>query len=236
MGLLKVAVGDGVLTFLWVICASSLGAVTSVIAKAIGVKGIASMFITISLVFVLLFVFGMIADALGGASFNPTGTAAFYAVGLGGDSLVSAAVRLPAQAVGAVFGAFAILELMPREYKYMLGGPSLRVDMHTGAIVEGVLTFTSTIAVLYVILRGPNSVLMKNAMLSTSIVTLVTVGGGYTGPSMNPANAFGWAYVYNRHNTWEHFYVYWIGPFIGAISSGWAFRIVFPPPSKQKSA
>ena len=92
------------------------------------------------------------------------------------------------QAVGAVFGAFAILEFMPREYKHMLGGPSLKVDMHTGAIVEGVLTFTSTIAVLYVILRGPNSVLMKNAMLSTSIVTLVVVGGGYTGPSMNPAN------------------------------------------------
>ncbi|KAI3706503.1 hypothetical protein L6452_24294 [Arctium lappa] len=236
MDLLKAAIGDGVLTFLWVICASSLGAATSVIAQAIGVKGIASIFVTISLVFILLFVFGTIAGALGGASFNPTGTAAFYAVGLGGDSLISAAVRFPAQAVGAVGGAFAILEFMPLEYKHMLGGPSLKVDMHTGAIVEGMLTFTSTIAVLYVILRGPNSLLMKNAMLSTSIVTLVVVGGGYTGPSMNPANAFGWAYVNNRHNTWEQFYVYWIAPFIGAISAGWAFRIVFPPPSKQKSA
>ncbi|XP_024985468.1 aquaporin SIP1-1-like [Cynara cardunculus var. scolymus] len=236
MGLVKAAIGDGVLTFLWVICASSLGAATSVIAKTIGVKGMATILITISLVFILLFIFGMIGDALGGASFNPTGTAAFYAVGLGGDSLISAAVRFPAQAVGAVGGALAILEFMPREYKHMLGGPSLKVDMHTGAIVEGMLTFTSTIAVLYVILRGPNSVLMKNAMLSTSIVTLVVVGGGYTGPSMNPANAFGWAYVNNRHNTWEQFYVYWIAPFMGAISAGWAFRIVFPPPSKQKSA
>ncbi|XP_076896457.1 aquaporin SIP1-2-like [Bidens hawaiensis] len=236
MGLIKVAVGDSVLTFLWVFCASCLGAATSVIAKAIGIQGMASLFITMSLVFILLFVFGFVGAVLGGASFNPTGTAAFYAVGVGGDSLISAAVRFPAQAVGAVGGAFAALELMPSKYKYTLGGPSLKVDMHTGALAESILTFTSTMCVLYIILRGPKSIIMKNWLLSMSMMTLVFFGRGYTGPSMNPANAFGWAYVNNRHNTWEQFYVYWISPFVGAISAAWIFRFVFPPPSKVKSA
>ncbi|KAI3743295.1 hypothetical protein L1987_61001 [Smallanthus sonchifolius] len=83
----------------------------------------------------------------------------------------------------------------------MLGGPSLKVDLHTGAIAEGVLTFVISFLVLYNILKGPRSPLMKNLMLSMSIVTMVVVGSDYTGPSMNPANAFGWAYVNNRHNT-----------------------------------
>ncbi|MFS8004865.1 putative major intrinsic protein [Helianthus anomalus] len=236
MGLVKAAVGDGVLTFLWVVCASCLGVATSAIAKAIGIQGMASLFITMSLVFILLFIFGVIATALGGASFNPTGTAAFYAVGASGDSLISAAVRFPAQAVGAVGGAFAVLEIMPSKYKHMLGGPSLKVDMHTGAMAETILSFTSTMCVLYIILRGPKSMIMKNGLLSMSMMTLVFFGRGYTGPSMNPANAFGWAYVNNRHNTWEQLYVYWISPFVGAISASWIFRFLFPPPPKVKSA
>ncbi|XP_071701360.1 aquaporin SIP1-1-like [Rutidosis leptorrhynchoides] len=236
MGIIKAAIGDGVLTFLWVFCAGSLGASTSAIAKATGIQGPASVLITLSLVFILLFVFGIMSGALGGASFNPTGTAAFYAIGLGGDSLISVAVRFPAQAVGAIGGALAIIELMPKQYKHMLKGPSLKVDMHTGALAESLLTFTSTMCVLYVILKGPKSAVMKNGLLSMSIVTLVIFGRGYTGPSMNPANAFGWAYVNNRHNTSEHFYVYWISPFVGAILAAWTFRLLFPPHPKQKSA
>ncbi|CAI9289834.1 aquaporin SIP1-1 [Lactuca sativa] len=236
MGLVKVAVGDGVLTFMWVFCASCLSAGTSIIAKAIGVQGIAKLLITISLVFILLFIFGIIGTALGGASFNPTGTAAFYAVGHGGDTLISAAVRFPAQAVGGVGGALAIVRCMPLEYKHMLGGPYLKVDIHTGAIVEGMLTFMSSILVLYIILRGPKSWLLKNWLLSASIVILAAFGRSYTGPSLNPANAFGWAYVNNHYNTRKHFIVYWVSPFIGAISAGWIFRYIFPPPSKQKVA
>lgn len=52
--------------------------------------------------------------------------------------------------------------------------------------------------------------------------------------------AFGWAYLNNRHDTWEQLYVYWISPFVGAILAAWLFRIIFPPPppapAKQKKA
>ncbi|KAJ9558910.1 hypothetical protein OSB04_013524 [Centaurea solstitialis] len=139
-------------------------------------------------------------------------------------------------ALGAVGGALAIVELMPPKYKHMLGGPSLKVDLHTGAIAEGLLTFVMNFLVLYIILKGPKNPLMKNWMLSVSIVTMIIFGSGYTGPSMNPANSFGWAYVNNRHNTWEHFYVYWISPFVGAILAAWVFRFFFPPAPKQKKA
>jgi aquaporin SIP len=48
--------------------------------------------------------------------------------------------------------------------------------------------------------------------------------------------AFGWAYVNDRHNTWEQLYVYWIGPFIGAILAAWTFKAVFLPPSPKPKA
>lgn len=97
MGAIKAAIGDGVLTFMWVFCASMLGGFTSLISAAVGIQGVASLLITTVLLFILLFTFGFIGDALGGASFNPTATAAFYAAGVGGESLFSASLRFPAQ-------------------------------------------------------------------------------------------------------------------------------------------
>ncbi|KAK1276307.1 Aquaporin SIP1-2 [Acorus gramineus] len=239
-GAVKSAVGDGVITFMWVFMVSSLGAVTSEIVSVLGLRGAASwppLLIITSLIAALLFVFNPIANALGGASFNPTGTASFYAAGLSSDDLLSMALRFPAQALGAVGGALAIMEMMPVKYKHTLAGPSLKVDLHTGALAEGVLTFLISLAVLLIIVRGPKSPLIKTWMLAITTVALVITGSGYTGPAMNPANAFGWAYVNNRHNTWEQFYVYWICPFIGAILAALVFRILFQPPVvKQKKA
>ncbi|KAK1386471.1 Aquaporin SIP [Heracleum sosnowskyi] len=236
MGAIKAAICDGVLTFMWVFCVSTVGPLTYIIASALSIKGIFSLVITTFLVFLLLFIFGFIAEILGGATFNPTATAAFYAAGVRGVSLFSAALRFPAQAAGAVGGALTIKEVMPLQYKHMLKGPFLKVDIHTGAIAETLLTFTITFAVLYIVLRGPRSPIVKTWLLAMSTVTLIVFGASYTGPSMNPANAFGWAYVNNKHNTWEHLYVYWICPFVGAILSAWIFRAIFPPPIKQKRA
>ncbi|XVF06512.1 hypothetical protein REPUB_Repub06bG0054700 [Reevesia pubescens] len=232
MGPIKIVIGDMLITFLWVFFSSMFGLFTSLIATSIGVQSVAwaSIVIVTVIIFVFVFIFTIIGDFLGGASFNPTGTASFYAAGIGDDSLISMALRFPAQAAGAVGGALAIMEVMPEQYKHMIVGPSLKVDTHTGAIAEGVLTFLITFAVLLIFLRGPQSAIFKTWLLAIATVALVMSGDAYTGPSMNPANAFGWAYVNNWHNTWDQFYVYWICPFIGAILASWVFRLFFPPP------
>lgn len=99
MGPVKAAAGDLVLTFMWVFVSSTFGVLTTEIASALGVHGLVwpPMLITTAIVFVFVFIFNIIGEALGGASFNPTGTAAFYAVGVGSDSLLSMALRFPAQ-------------------------------------------------------------------------------------------------------------------------------------------
>ncbi|KAJ4752138.1 Aquaporin SIP1.1 [Rhynchospora pubera] len=234
MGIVKAVVGDAVVTFLWVLSVSTLGPTTVKVMSNLPPEAqvpAAQLGVSFVILATLLFTFTALCEAVGGASFNPTGLAAFYAAGLGNDGLFSMALRFPAQAAGAVGGALAIKELMPEEYKHMLGGPSLKVDLHTGALAEGVLTFVITLAVLWAVVKGPRNPLLKILIISTSTLALVIAGGAYTGPSMNPANAFGWAYVNDRHNTWEQFYVYWICPFVGAVLAASVFRVLFPTPS-----
>ena len=95
-------------------------------------------------------------------------------------------------------GALAISELMPEQYKHMLGAPSLKVDPHTGAVAEGVLTFVITFAVLWVVVKGPRNPIVKTGMLSVSSVCLILSGAAYTGPSINPANV---QYTHSRSSS-----------------------------------
>lgn len=105
------AIADAVLTFIWVFISSTLGLVTTEILKAFNLEfvsynGVNYPFIIITtlLIFVIIFTFTAIGNAMGGASFNPTGNASFYAAGLGSDTLFSMALRFPAQ----VFFFFSI--------------------------------------------------------------------------------------------------------------------------------
>ena len=50
------------------------------------------------------------------------------------------------------------------------------------------------------------------------------MGGPLTGAAMNPARWFGPAVVAQFFDNW---YVYWIGPFLGAIVAGLLYANVF---------
>lgn len=234
MGAIKMAIGDFFITFMWAFCASTLGVATSAIAGAIGVEGSPTLVIMTALIATQVFVFDFIGALLGGATFNPTATAAFYAAGVSRDSLFSMALRFPAQAAGAAGGVMAIMEAMPKEYKHMLEGPSLKVDLHTGAAAEVVLTFLITLTALIIIVKVPGGSMVKTCLLSVATVALIVPGSDYTGPSMNPANAFGWAYVNKCHDTWEQLYVYWICPFAGALAAAIVFRVLFQKRKKKQ--
>ena len=99
MGAIKAASGDAVLTFMWVFVSAMFGLFTNLIVTALGLQTLvwAPLVITTFIVFTFVFLFTLIGEALGGASFNPTGTASFYAAGVGGDTLFSMALRFPAQ-------------------------------------------------------------------------------------------------------------------------------------------
>lgn len=208
---------------------ASLGAVSTALAPSLGLDGPGKgkMYIVFALVSILIFVFSFLGQALGGASWNPTALVAFSYAGVSQDDLLTLGVRLPAQMLGAVGGVRTILEVMPKKYKHMLGGPKLKVPLLTGAVAETILTFAITLVVMWAVLRGPSNRILKTLVIIGATIALVVSGGAYTGPAMNPVNAFGWAFVANKHTSWEHFAVYWVGPMVGTIFAVWAFKLLF---------
>ena len=99
---MRAAAADAVVTFLWVLCASALGASTAAVTECLGLQdgaaaGRYAILVTASLLAALLFAFDLLCGALGGASFNPTDFAASYAAGLDSPSLFSVELRFPAQ-------------------------------------------------------------------------------------------------------------------------------------------
>lgn len=233
----KLALADGVLTFGWTVVTSGFGAASLLLGDYLDWQGDRSPLLY-AIVLVVNLIFVEFSVAAGGATWNPTAPMAFYVSGVGDDTLFSLALRMPAMAIGAAGGVLAVHELMPGAYKHTLGpGPNLKVDLHQGALVEGVLTFLLTLIVLYTVLRGTKNRFLQTPIIVACALTLVRFAGGYTGPAMNPSDAFGWAYFNGRHTSTEHIYVYWVMPYVGALFAAGVFRLLLsstspssPPP------
>jgi glycerol uptake facilitator-like aquaporin len=67
--------------------------------------------------------------------------------------------------------------------------------------------------------------------IGLTIAIDIMMGGPLTGAAMNPARWFGPAVVSQFFDNW---YVYWIGPFLGAIVAGLLYSRVFLGKSADK--
>src|SRR6266571_1574518 len=111
--------------------------------------------------------------------------------------------------------AVALLGVFPAaEWQtYRLGTPALgpAVGWGTAILVEAILTFF-LVSVVY------------GTAIDLTISLDIMMGGPLTGAAMNPARWFGPAIVAQFFDNW---YVYWIGPFIGAIVASLLYANVF---------
>ena len=169
--MIKAAIGDGVLTSMWVFIISTLRIVTTEVALFLGLQPLSLAGLIISTILNSFYVLtiSFIGRILGGANFNPSTSLSFYTAGLRPDSsLSSMAVRFPAQAYGGAVGVKTLLLVMPSKYNDMLKGPFLKVDLHSGAVAEGVLTFTHNMAIFFVMFKGPRNPFVKVYLLSVT--------------------------------------------------------------------
>jgi len=157
-----------------------------------------------------------------GGHVNPAITFASWLKG--GIGLPVAFLYLFAQLTGATIAAFVLMRTFSAEIwrPVNLGTPVLAtgVSFTTGLFIEAVLTFFLVFAALQVFLdkeeRNPAAGLTVGAVLLCGIL----VGGPLTGAAMNPARAFGPAFV---SGVWSDHLVYWVGPLVGAILGAVAY-------------
>jgi aquaporin TIP len=137
------------------------------------------------------------------------------------------------------FGAAAIAALLLKwvlptviENQAHLGAPSLGGGITTGGavVVEAVLTFF-LVFVVFATAVDPRGAFKQIAGLAIGFtITLdILMGGVLTGGMMNPARAFGPQLV---GNNWSHFWIWYIGPFAGAVIAASLYELLYLRPSR----
>jgi aquaporin TIP len=136
----------------------------------------------------------------------------------------------------ATLGALLLKWVLPAavENQAHLGAPSLGGGITSGAavVVEAVLTFF-LVFVVFATAVDPRGAFKQIAGLAIGLtITLdILMGGVLTGAMVNPARAFGPQLVANN---WSHFWIWYIGPFAGAVIAASLYELLYLRPARPE--
>ena len=162
---------------------------------------------------------------ISGVHINPAVTISLLA---GGKIKPADAVGyIISQLIGATLAGFALLVIYPDPAKAaFLGTPTLgaNVSVLTAIFAEAVMTFFLVLAVWGSGVDARTSGPAVGMAIGMVVTMDILMGGPLTGAAMNPARALGPALASGHLNDW---YVYWIGPVIGALAAGILYNNLF---------
>lgn len=163
--------------------------------------------------------------AVSGAHFNPAVTLGLWVAGK--IDTAKGLAYVIAQLVGSAAAGFALA------YLFTDVGPAVPalgqgVDMVSGIALEAIMTVVLLLAVFGTAVdpRGPK---VGGLAIGLAVAADILLGGGLTGAAMNPARWFGPALAAGAFDNW---YVWWIGPFLGAVVAALLYRYLFAPPAE----
>ncbi len=157
------------------------------------------------------------------AHFNPAVTVGFFV--LGRINFVQLLLYWSAEFLGAVVAIFLLQSFYGAERLVSVnyGVTQLAPDISPlmGLGIEAILTFF-----LYFVIA--TCVMQKQAQAGLYIGFTITLcalaGGAITGASMNPARSFAPALF---SGSWQHHWVYWLGPILGAGLAALVARFIY---------
>ena len=175
----------------------------------------------IALVFGLVIMVMVYATGhLSGAHINPAVTLAFTLTRH--FPAREAGVYLAAQVAGAVIAALLLLAVWPSQ-PAALGATVPSVGIGSALIYEAVMT-AILMFVIMAVATDTRAVGAAAAIAIGGVIGLDALfGGPITGASMNPARSFGPALISGQ---WKEFWVYLVGPVIGAGVGALAYQLV----------
>jgi aquaporin Z len=174
--------------------------------------------------------------AVSGGHFNPAVT---FALAIAGRHPWA---RVPtywaAQLFGGLLAGFALRYVFDFAIaavdKTHLGTPGLAgtITPTVGIVIEALLTVFLVWAV-YGTAVSPLAPRIAGFGIGLTVMTDILLGGPLTGAAMNPARWFATAVPAGFYDNW---YVYWIGPLVGAAIGGLSIRLLFTPPDLERPA
>jgi MIP family channel proteins len=170
----------------------------------------------------------VLVSALGpvsGGHFNPAVTFGVWITGR--IDAVRGGMYVVAQLIGAVLAALA-LRIVFNEAAWgpvnlatpeVLGG----VGIVQAIVIEAILTVLLLVAVFGTAI-DPRAPKIGGLAIGLAVAADILMGGPLTGAAMNPARWFGPAVVSGSFDNW---YVWWIGPLVGAAVAALLYRFAF---------
>ncbi|CAN1337796.1 Probable aquaporin SIP2-1 [Linum perenne] len=217
----RLLVADFTMSFLWV-CSGPL--IKLLVENVMGMHGQNPVFeiVKCSCAIINMFLFALLGKVGEGGTYNPLNVLSDLVVGDFDCFLYVVGARIPTQVViGSISGVRFLIKTFPEIGR----GPRLQVDIHHGALTEGLLTFAIVIITLILTRNIPGSFFRKTWIASVMKVTLNVLGSDLTGGCMNPAPVMGWAYARGDHLSNEHIYVYWVAPIVTTLLAAGLFKL-----------
>jgi MIP family channel proteins len=162
---------------------------------------------------------------LSGAHFNPAVTVAFCLTRHFPRG--EAVSYIVAQLTGAALAGVLLLAVWP-DKPGNLGANAIGIGAGSALVVETVLS-ALLMFVIMAVATDTRAVGAAAAIAIGAVVLLdILVGGGVSGASMNPARSFGPALA---SGTWDDFWIWVIGPILGASLGALAYQLVRGEPT-----
>lgn len=165
--------------------------------------------------------------AISGGHLNPAVTAGMLAIRR--IDAKSAALYIAAQLLAAVCAALLLQAVLPGGVTKVLalGTPAIAATITLGKAIaiEAILTFFLMSAVLGTVV-SPNAPRIAGLGVGLTLFIAMLFGGSLTGAALNPARAFGPAFVSGQ---WISQGVYWVGPLLGALVAAFLWEKVLLP-------
>jgi len=131
-----------------------------------------------------------------------------------------------AQVVGAILGALLISAATPSEYHGRMGAHFWEESLSNfnGVLLEAMLTFFLVFVVFATYFDPAGLGKLAPLPIGLTVAFGYLIGWVFVGPPMNPARALGTAIVYG---TYDHMWVYWVGPIAGATVASLLYTLLF---------
>jgi MIP family channel proteins len=163
--------------------------------------------------------------AVSGGHFNPAVTFAVWITGR--IEPARAAMYVVVQLAAAVIAGLALRLVFPESSwePVALGTPALGegTDVMQGIVIEAILTMVLLVAVFGTAI-DPRAPKIGGLAIGLAVAADILMGGPLTGAAMNPARWFGPAVASGTFDDW---YVWWIGPLLGAAIVALVYRFVW---------
>ncbi|PON89963.1 Major intrinsic protein [Trema orientale] len=142
-------------------------------------------------------------------------------------SLIRAVGYMVAQSLGAVAGVGLVKAFMKHEYnRYGGGANTVAGGYNTGTAIGAEII--GTFVLVYTVFSATDP---KRSARDSHIPVLAPLPIGFavfvvhlatipiTGTGINPARSFGAAVIYNNNKAWDDHWIFWVGPFVGALAA-----------------